>query len=773
MEVLITIIFIGILVYQFDKIDKLNAKVRRLQKELKKYKDALANQDANQSENKSELANNQNKEVKNPVQTTKKVESKPKMDAESSRNLSILVTGSILIVLAAIAFLTTAWYSIPSFIKTIVLFLVAFVFIGASKISKEKYNLEKASKTFFYIGMAYLPICFLSISIFGLFGDFLSVNGEGKYIYLGCSTLILSFLYYFIYKSSDDKYLLYGSLLSQILSVILFTLMFEERLLLVCINLLLYNLLLIVITKDTFFEKVISILPALIAVGVIYELIGGFNEISWYFIISSILLAINMLCLEVKKTDFAKAFAFNIFLFLSGFTLIFKKSFNLSDGTCQVLITLFTTAVFVLETLICSSLKNNKNLLLSNRIITIFVAGYIYIATLSEKSTMIIPSYIIAILFELLLIYDFKSTRNLVYKYLAYAFTNILLIDITNNLLEINNINKYVPMITTTFIMVYEMFTTKKRDFFLPIYLGCFEALSLLIMNYEINDTSVVLGIIFSIFVLYNNKKTGINEFYNAVPLLCILPCIINLTSSSELEIGILLLGTVGVTYFSVNRKNINIYTIISIVYLVALLDANKIYSHYLNEIILIVWAAIHTYFYDDEKIKDIFKVLTLIFVTVLYYSIVNDLKLDDYTIFKLLGIVVTGMYILKNIISKYNVKDIEVLEYIFWGLVYFSALGMYVDSTDGIIFSILILAIIFYSYYKKYGATFLAGIAAILVNGFALTREFWFSIPWWIYLLVVGGILVGFAVKNEANENKQKISVGSILKQIKDKVEK
>ena len=43
-------------------------------------------------------------------------------DYASSRNLSILITGSILIVLAAIVFLTTTWETIPNVLKTIVLF---------------------------------------------------------------------------------------------------------------------------------------------------------------------------------------------------------------------------------------------------------------------------------------------------------------------------------------------------------------------------------------------------------------------------------------------------------------------------------------------------------------------------------------------------------------------------------------------------------------------------------------------------------------------------
>ena len=112
-------------------------------------------------------------------------------------------------------------------------------------------------------------------------------------------------------------------------------------------------------------------------------------------------------------------------------------------------------------------------------------------------------------------------------------------------------------------------------------------------------------------------------------------------------------------------------------------------------------------------------------------------------------------------------------IEYVFWAIIYLYALTNYSDSVDGMMFCALVLVIIFYSYYKKNGATFLSGILAILLNAFMLTREFWFSIPWWIYLLVLGSSLIGFAIKNEASENKKKISVGSVLKGIKDKVER
>ena len=72
------------------------------------------------------------------------------------------------------------------------------------------------------------------------------------------------------------------------------------------------------------------------------------------------------------------------------------------------------------------------------------------------------------------------------------------------------------------------------------------------------------------------------------------------------------------------------------------------------------------------------------------------------------------------------------------------------------------------YSYMKKYGAIFIVSILAILVNAILLTREFWLSIPWWIYLLLVGGILIGFAIKNESDDRKEKIRYNNYCRTLK-----
>ena len=97
-------------------------------------------------------------------------------------------------------------------------------------------------------------------------------------------------------------------------------------------------------------------------------------------------------------------------------------------------------------------------------------------------------------------------------------------------------------------------------------------------------------------------------------------------------------------------------------------------------------------------------------------------------------------------------------------------AIASYSGETDGILFVLLIVGLVILSYIKKYGCLFLVSIGSILLNVFLLTREFWFSIPWWVYLLGIGSILIIFAIRNEAKE--EKVNLGTIIKKIKDKVE-
>lgn len=761
MEEFIMLFFIMIIIVCCIVSSK-NKQIIELQHEIKQLKDKIKKLENSAEANNIEETINEiavNNNIVEEVTVHKK-----EVNVEERKNVSILITGSVLIVLSAIVFLTTAWNAIPNIIKTITLVLFVGIFLGASKIAKEKFHLEKASKTFFYIAMAYLPICFLSIAIFGLFGEFLSIWGEGRFLYLGMSSALLAILYYTISKKDEENYLLYGSILSQLLTVILFSLLFDEKIFVCFVNLLIYNLLLIFMTKNSIFKTISTYIPALIGILAI----TGIEEISAYTILTYLLLTANFLVLELEKTHILKAFAFNFYLLVFGFSVIFKDTFDIAENIQQILMLLYMIPIFGLEHLILNSNKNAKNILISSRVLSLIAFSYIYLFSIFEGSLVIIPSFVVGLLLMAVLIYCLKLTKVSVYKYLAYSFINILLLDINYTLFHDINLAYLVPLMTSAIIIVFEKIYCYSKDKVLPVYLCVLESIALIATLSESSEVSAIIAIIYVVSIIFYNKSNKTEDIYNIAPLIFLIPNIYFANLSEELEIGIMILSSIGLTYLSIQGKKLNIYTIFSVIYL--FFGISNFSNEYLSEILFIAWAAIHMYYITEKNSKDIFKVCVIIGITAIYYSICEDLQIREYTLFNLLGVAVSGFIIIKSVIAHYT-SDTDIFEYIFWALIYIGAINSYTSSADGILFSLLILATIFASYYRKYGATFLASILAILANALILTRTFWLSIPWWIYLLVVGATLIGFAIKNEANENK--ISVKKVLKNIKESCEK
>ena len=275
---LLIIVIIAFIVYANDKsfmlkrLKKENEQLREIIKTLQGTK-TQTQETVNQFAIKEQIVkpvqvesvpNEAKEEVK--VQETEEEKAQKKLEKErverEKKNTNILVVGAILIVLAAVVFLMSTWNSIGSLLKAIVLGLFVFIFLGMSKAAKEKYNLPKAGTAFFYIAMAYIPICLISFSVFGLVGNYFSLEGEGKYIYYAVSFIITSSIYYYNYKKLNSKILFAGTIASQLLSIVLFLLTFENNGFIILAALLGYNLILLKMnfSKDEFeFIKVFKL----------------------------------------------------------------------------------------------------------------------------------------------------------------------------------------------------------------------------------------------------------------------------------------------------------------------------------------------------------------------------------------------------------------------------------------------------------------------------------------------------------------------------------
>jgi len=765
----ILIILVIVIVNNEKEMDRLIKENRELKKSLEYFTEKTKEKSEESKDNKeSKTVEYTEPGIKYDVLNEKYIQLhkdkeekiiKQEKNKKEQKNVLILITGAICIVLSAIIFLMSTWGITSNVLKTVVLGLLTVVFFKMSNIAKVKYKLEKASQVFYYIGMAYIPICFLSISIFELFGKYLSIYGEGKYIYFTITTLILSYIYF---VNRKNKYLLYGSILSQVLTVILFTLIFSNNIITIGINLLIYNLLLMILTKDDIFVKVYNFIPWAILIIPVFEYTKQLTSMTFLLV----LLTINFGILTLKNKEKLYLYVFNICLMSIGIYTVSLYSNLLTLAASQALSLLYIILIYTVENVILLNSKNKNNI----DSISFITIGALAIFHISNLINNVIPLYIISIIqlgISVVSYINIQKEEKKVFKYLIYIFLNLVIYSLLKYLNTEKDILCYIPIITTLVIMKLERVNKNLRDEGSNIYLGISQVISFVCLYNNLDNLNVVAVLILaSIFIIENIRNNETNV--NIIPLICVIPAIFNNDFKFILKNIIMLLSVIGLTTITVKERRISLYTIFSGIYII--LTIYNIQNVYLRELIFIIWSGINCYCIEDEKVKDLFKSLSYIGSLLLYNTIINDINVAFYTVINMLGYIVLSIALLRSILNKY-ITDINIFEYITYAVLYTIAICQYNNELDGILFGVLLILIVMISYLKKYGSLFLVSIFAILVNVFILTRKFWFSIPWWGYLLAIGIILISFAIRNEANDKKNTNAINA-LKKIKDKFE-
>ena len=811
--------------------------------------------------------------VRQPEYVESKVKKEP-ISKEDSRNTLILAAGAVFIILAAIVFLISTWAVIPNIIKTVILVVFVEVFLGLSKVAKEKFNLPNASNTFFYIAMAYIPICLYSISLFGLFGEYLSIVGQGRHIYFTIINIVIAVIYMYQYNKNESKVLMYGSILMQYLSVIFFSLIFSTEFLRVLTCLGLYNIVVYMFMDKLNCRNVLSLIFNIMTI-VLTVLTFGFFENSLLMVGNMIILAINYLCLEKIEPKKIYAILFNICLVFAG--ALFVDLFELTESVKQIIVLAYIIAIFVIQNSLIIN-KNKENLKFSSIVVTvgtilllqlnaytenIGIPGYVYSLVnvvlllishgmkdefIKDVSSALIPVEFIASYFNLgiihganlhyfmvcsiltfvfgecirnpkldklnkaffyishinlfltmfLIIWEeeafFKNfiyliimteiygysyiknpKQNTFFKYIDYIFTNISLLSICLCFNINDTIKCLIPLVSTLIFIAIEEKLPKldenrfPKDDYSDFYLAINSAVAIGCMVIAENVLVHLLGLVFVVGMMYRYYKNNEIIFYNIVPIIGFYVLISALYEIESLQILLLSLSIVGFGWLSLKNKNINVFTIagyLSIIFMLDLFD---------NELIItlaaFVYTLLHVFFMENDKYKDVYRVVTTIIFMNFYTELLFIMGLDDVIFFALLGLLGAFSYLSRNVINKY-IQDVKVLEYIVIAILYLGFIGEATELSDAI--SIILVQVLFMiiSYYKKYGAQFVGNTAMLIVSGIYLTKGFWALIPWWLYLLGIGSVLIGTAVRNEAKEKTEKINVGKIIDNVIDKIE-
>jgi hypothetical protein len=114
------------------------------------------------------------------------------------RNISwILIIGVVLVLMSGLVLATSTWAMMNNTFKTLLISLVAGLFFGISIVAGKLLKIEKTSFAFWVLGSLFLPVAVLSAGYFELFGHYLSIFGEGKYLLgaLGATLCLPVYLY--------------------------------------------------------------------------------------------------------------------------------------------------------------------------------------------------------------------------------------------------------------------------------------------------------------------------------------------------------------------------------------------------------------------------------------------------------------------------------------------------------------------------------------------------------------------------------------------------
>ena len=899
--IILIIVLFALCIHQSNKIAELQTIVKLLKKENEDLRKTEYNEKIEQNNNiienkqsieiienepeiKKQMMNEKPKDnIKQTIKIAQNDNQKNKTINEQERkNTTILATGATFIILAAIVLLTSTWHVMPNFIKTGILLLIAVVFFALSSFAKEK-KLNKAAKAFYYIAMAYIPIFFISISAFGFLGKYLSISGEGKFIYFTLAGIVNSIFYYIEYKRKNMPELFYGSILIQVLTVVMFSCIFESKIQNIVFCTLLYNIEFIILTNRNKLlknnEYVYSILPyfGLISCGVLV-----FNIKSIIVLFDLLFVAINFLILYFKNKKNYNFAIFNTVINIMCFYFIWKMNSSMDlvfknmiaipllcvVNGCIVEINkdFFVKHTAIIQLLICmqivffQNLTNTSNMFVIT-LIQLLISIYAYIKVNNSKNLLRYPDILIflyTVISQILLAFVLKISK---YQWFVYSsVSTFILYELIDRFIvrrkELKKLNFYMSHFYIAIVVVFTLiFNLKKftNDIFAWIILTtiyiygiykCKNSLEAIVFKYvSYISIGITLFVISNCIETSNNVKLfipsiitllflgvdsklklksdmdeifkialytvsylcisfmqGIGSIISAIVLTAVISVFDYLQKNDEVKnnipsqivhfIGLIIVGLISfngknldpfaikVIYLSVAivssmcaiiKDKKEILTITSGIYL--LMTAISIQNKYFGAIIFLIWN-MYNYFiiFNEANYKEGFKVAIYINLLVLYNFIIGDLNVNNFATIRLIGYLICAMAISDSIKKWIDgpIKEIVV------SLINLFALTMYLNNLDGMLFTLILVALIFFSYYKKSGNLFIVIIANIIVNIFVLTRKFWFSIPWWVYLLVVGSVLIAFAVKNEANENKS-IPKGIVdnIKSIKEKIDK
>lgn len=142
---------------------------------------------------------------------------KPKKTEQEIRDRNVtwvLIIGVVLLLMGGLVLATSNWEAMTSVLKTALISCVSLLFFLISWLSGHKLKIKQTAFAFLTLGSLFLPIVIFSAGYFELFGPWLSVFGEGKYVLGVIGSFICMPLYAYHSKRQESRLFVWFSLIT-------------------------------------------------------------------------------------------------------------------------------------------------------------------------------------------------------------------------------------------------------------------------------------------------------------------------------------------------------------------------------------------------------------------------------------------------------------------------------------------------------------------------------------------------------------------------------
>lgn len=626
---------------------------------------------------------------------------KKEVDPEVKKIDLLLKLGVGMVFISGILFATTTWSFINNYFKAIFLIILGVGFLGLSKYTEEKLKLEKSSYIYWLLGMSFLFLTIVGVQFFGIFGEYLTYSGEGKYLAYAITFMTFTGLSYTTSLKYDKNILLDLTYVGIMATV--------------------HNLCLHINGEVVFSILILSIIAILFD-----RIIPKGKHLKEISIIAIYVLAANAVMHSLIEKDNVFALLASI-MSLVNITLVGIEN---KDSDLTIFNMILTHSL--LGTLVFNTGLDTKYKVL---LYSIFVTSYTYVVNkkyLSESTLFIELSNVI---------YSITMLISVLYESDVAVSIELLLALL------------YLVASITTRYELFDLRPSKILRIFEPLSIFFIvDVISTLVglpddfaFSYELGISALMYCTIDCIF-----KENG--KVYSTYAYIF---AIIGMFLCDNVISTILPMAASGYLLYDAidsDKKNVVVpYLMVTLTLFFALVS-NDIFNFdvLISSIIVLCIYGIILLLVENEKIKK-----ATYFLIILPLFALSD-QVDDYTIEEIVNsaLVLYGTFL----VMKFLVKDNQTKNILSIIGVVLALIGI-IFETDiliGLYVGIIGIVLIIIGYKNNdFFPIFITGIVIEVLNIIVQLFELWKEIPFWLYLLVTGIGIIGFVTYKESKKLK------------------